>query len=527
MIFKFKYGAAFVLILLLAGFFRLKDPDSRPMHTDESVNAIKFGRLLEEGFYRYDPFEYHGPALNYLTLIPAWLSGKNRLTEVTEATLRLVPALCGLGLILILPLYFPGMNRKTLFFTALFTAISPVMVFYSRYYIMEIMLVFFTFGMMGAIYRFTRTARTGWLVVGGVFLGLMHATKETFIISLAVMIFSLSILVVIDRNFLRQSKLLISSVNRYQTALFIVIALGTSILFFSSFFSNWQGTTDSITTYLTYFERAGQQDKHEHPWYYYLNILGWYPGPRRVVWTELFILILAVTGISGLMLNSKNRNSLPVFLALFSILLFLIYSIIPYKTPWNILTAYTGLIFMAGYGLDFLLEKLKKAWTGILLVFLIGFGFTHLIVQSYLVNFAYEAHPSNPYVYGHTSKDIYRFVNRIERVAEVHPAGKDMYIEVISPGGDYWPLPWYLRKYKNTGWWTAVDMNVPAASLIIASPEVEEKLMEKLYEKPPPGKRDLYMPLIREYTELRPGIEIRGYLRKDIWDRYFPLIKEE
>jgi len=42
----------------------------RPMHGDETVHAIKFGELLEQGSYKYNPIEFHGPTLNYLSLIP-------------------------------------------------------------------------------------------------------------------------------------------------------------------------------------------------------------------------------------------------------------------------------------------------------------------------------------------------------------------------------------------------------------------------------------------------------------------------
>ena len=54
--------------------FRLSP--SRPMHADEAVHADKFGTLLEGGGYAYDPSEYHGPTLYYLTLFPAWLRGE-------------------------------------------------------------------------------------------------------------------------------------------------------------------------------------------------------------------------------------------------------------------------------------------------------------------------------------------------------------------------------------------------------------------------------------------------------------------
>ena len=63
-------------------------------------------------------------------------------------------------------------------------------------------------------------------------------------------------------------------------------------------------------------------------------------------------------------------------------------------------------------------------------------------------------------------------------------------------------------------------MEVPAAPLIIAKPDVEPALLRKLYEVPPPGERDLYVPLLDSYAELRPTVEIRGYVVKSLWDRY-------
>jgi predicted membrane-bound mannosyltransferase len=63
----------------------------RPMHVDEAVHADKFRDLLENGRYVYNPHEYHGPTLNYATLVPALLSGAGTYVQVTESTLRIVP----------------------------------------------------------------------------------------------------------------------------------------------------------------------------------------------------------------------------------------------------------------------------------------------------------------------------------------------------------------------------------------------------------------------------------------------------
>ncbi len=40
------------------------------MHNDEGVNAMKFRALYVNNNYKYDPNEFHGPTLPYLTLPP-------------------------------------------------------------------------------------------------------------------------------------------------------------------------------------------------------------------------------------------------------------------------------------------------------------------------------------------------------------------------------------------------------------------------------------------------------------------------
>src|SRR5947207_10053647 len=86
--------------------------NERPMHNDEAVNAIKFGQLWEHGSYKYDPDEHHGPTLYYATLAYARLKHPKDLEHVTEADLRLVTVVFGIGLILLLPLVRDGLGRN-------------------------------------------------------------------------------------------------------------------------------------------------------------------------------------------------------------------------------------------------------------------------------------------------------------------------------------------------------------------------------------------------------------------------------
>ena len=82
-----------------AAVLRLVDLGNRPMHCDEAVHADKFRLLLEHNEYKYDPYEFHGPTLNYLTWPIAWWSGASRLAKVDETHLRLVPAVFGILLV--------------------------------------------------------------------------------------------------------------------------------------------------------------------------------------------------------------------------------------------------------------------------------------------------------------------------------------------------------------------------------------------------------------------------------------------
>ncbi|MHC4679568.1 MAG: glycosyltransferase family 39 protein [Planctomycetota bacterium] len=166
-----------VLVLaatILALALRLPRLQQRPMHGDEAVHAIKFGKLLEEGVYTYDPDEYHGPTLNYLTLIPAWLTGAANLTQVSEFTLRIVPVFFGVCLVLLLLLVARPLGTGATVYAAVLTAVSPAMVFYSRYYIQEVLLVCFTFGAIASGCRYARNRSMAWALLTGVFLGLMH-----------------------------------------------------------------------------------------------------------------------------------------------------------------------------------------------------------------------------------------------------------------------------------------------------------------------------------------------------------------
>ena len=513
---------------------RLPRLEQRPMHGDEAVHAIKFGELLEEGVYEYNPDEYHGPTLNYLTLIQDGLTGAENLMQVSEFTLRIVPVFFGVCLVLLLLLMINSLGKGAAVYAGVLTAISPAMVFYSRYYIQEMLLVCFTFGAIVSGYRYTQKKNIAWALLTGAFLGLTYATKETCIIVFGSLFLAVLITILTDR---RKSSLANAAKAVKPSHLIAGLAAGViiSALFFSSFFSNPGGILDSIRTYATYFNRAGGGNLHLHPWHYYLKMLIYSRYGGGPIWTEAIIVFLAAVGFIAAMLR-KGPASVNIqllrFIAFYTLILTVIYSAIPYKTPWCVLGFLHGMILLAGVGAVVLVRLLPNVLPRLIILCLLFDTSAHLTWQAYRCNYRYYADSRNPYVYAHPTTDVFTVVQRVEEMARAmekmnqeNPDKVKMHIQVICPGKDYWPLPWYFRRFEKgiIDWWDQADVNTPSAPLIIASPEVEAALTNKLYNLTPTKDRQMYLFLFDKpyYMWLRPKIKLLGFVRTDVWNYFY------
>jgi uncharacterized protein (TIGR03663 family) len=514
-----------VLILaaaIIALAARMPRLGQRPMHGDEAVHAEKFRLLLEEGFYRYEPNEYHGPTLNYLTLVPAKISGASRLTQVTEFTLRIVPVFFGVLLVLLLLFMSDGLGSTAAVCAAVLTAISPAMVFYSRYYIQEMLLVCFAFGAITCGYRYTQNKNVAWAILTGVFAGLMHATKETCIIAFGAMLLAIWLTLLIRQR--KAGPTVAETIRAIKPSHFVVVvAVGAivSALFHSSFLSNPHGILDSFRTYGTYFDRASNNRLHEHPWHYYLKMLIYFRYADGPLWSEALIVLLSAVGVIAV-LTKKGLPAVNIhllrFIAFYTLTMTLLYSIIRYKTPWCMLGFLHGMILLAGVGAVALVRLVPNVLPRLIVLCLLLEASVHLGWQTYQCNYKYYADSRNPYVYAHPTTEVFTVAEQLEQYAQALEDGHDIPIQVICPGDDYWPLPWYLRSFTSVGWLSKVPDDV--APLIIASSTLEADLANKLYVQTPPQERQMYLYLFEEpyYIWLRPKVKLQGFVRKDLWE---------
>lgn len=493
-------------VLLVACLLRLLFPDLKPLHHDEGVNGQFLTTLFRTGYYHYDPANYHGPSLYYFGLITTTLNalffGKAGLSTFA---IRLVPAIFGIALAwLTLSLRSYLGNFGAVAASALL-AVSPGMVYFSRYFIHEIPFVFFTLALVICALRYRETARPRDLMLASTSAALMFATKETCIISFAVLLLAwlCTRTYLAIRNGKDAPALPVESgvkvtihnssagISRYRLpALAALLFVVISVLFFSSFFTNFpQGVYDSVRTFGIWAQTGEHTTQYRAPWFRYFNWL-----------TQEELPILALGGLGILVALWQARNRFAVFAAFWALGISAAYSLLPYKTPWLALNLVLPLAIMAGYALNQLFVGGDLRAASAVIVLLAGVGGS--LYQAIDLSFFRYDDDSIPYVYAHTSRQLLDLVQEIDKIAAHSPEGKNIGIAILSQ--EHWPLPWYLRDYPDAAF---IQHMAPASQpILIASTLQAEEVQKQL------GL--LYRPY-RAY-DLRPGNVLVLYLRRDI-----------
>jgi uncharacterized protein (TIGR03663 family) len=495
---------------------RLPRLAERVMHADEAVQAALARNLWQTGHYQYDPDEFHGPTLPYGTLVRLTLSRASTFAETDEATFRLVTALVGAATVLLVGLLADGLGRAAAVCAALLAAISPAMVFYSRYYIHETLLVFFTLAALACLWRWWQSGRLSWCLAGGAAVGLMQATKETAVLSFAAALGALVLVGLVRRYVSAGDEGDAPAPTRAAWHLLAAAAMAAVVaaLAYSSFLSNPRGPIDAVATYLPWLRRAGGESPHIHAWYFYLQRLFWWRPGDGSWWSELLIAALACGGFvaslwPGRRLLGDANRPLVGGLGAYAVLLMLIYTVIPYKTPWCLLQFLLPMTLVAGVGAVALVRAARwlplRIAAGALIVAAAG----QLGWQSYRASFAFPADVRNPYVYGHALPDMIRLGRDVEQLRQAMPQPTTPPVIVVWGDAYYWPIPWYLRGFDRVGYWTHMPDDA-AAGIVIAHPQFDDALTERLEATH----------LMTGYYGVRPGVLAMLWVRMDIWEAH-------
>ncbi len=153
----------------------------------------------------------------------------------------------------------------------------------------------------------------------------------------------------------------------------------------------------------------------------------------------------------------------------------LAYSLIPYKTPWLMLSFTVPMAIAGGHAVQLAYDWSRRAKVlRALTVGMLGFALAACVYQTAVLNFLEYDNDQYPYVYAHTRREYVQMMREVERLSERAGTGKKTAIAIATP--DYWPMPWYLR--DNSG--VAYDQNVLPSYDANKTPIVIGKDDEKL-----------------------------------------------
>jgi uncharacterized protein (TIGR03663 family) len=457
----FTFERIFLLILILAFLLRFLLLDLKLLHHDEAIHSWFSYELLTRGAWQYDP-SYHGPFLYFVT------AGMFALVGPSDFAARLLPSLFGFMLIpLVYCIYRIGyLDRNQTLAAALLIAISPDMVYFSRFLRHDIFMLFFTMLLLVAVLYWFERGQTRFAVLAAVAAAGALSCKEEM--PVIILVFA-----VVFAFAAWKGRFTLPPDWRTDLLLFIVLVAGIMSVLYSAFFFHpetligqnftmslqgvhFEANTTGWYQAVVHWTAMHNQQRLGGPMYYYIPLFLLY---------ELPIFILALIGTVQFMTAGlhpvrfaqrvknwirERRFALPTselaavslqqlrdgqardakseeffrFCIVWMIAMMAFYAYVGEKVPWLIIAQLLPMCFVATYKLNW--QKTAFALAGCIF----------LIVMTWHVAFV-PVDINEPIVQVQNSEEMREVMGLMDNSSLVVIASKD-----------YWPLPWYYRGSK-------------------------------------------------------------------------------
>ncbi len=520
-----KYKTSGFLILLFALLIRLFDLGERVFHHDESIHASFTLKLLETGQYKYDP-AYHGPFLFHSTAVIFHFLGIN------DTTARLIPVFFGVAAILLLFLLKKELGERGVLWSAFLLSFSPSMVYFSRFFRNDMIIVFCTLA----------------TVIGGIrYLENLHSSKRypylilvTFSLAIAVSSKENAYLVILmfgayagiyflyrlysdwKKEKLGLKKTLFLKISAISPFLPEILISGTLfvfivMLFYTSLFRTPETLFSIVERAFSHWMEMHRIERIGGPFYFYVPILLVYESP---------ILIFGIAGIVHFLKKQGKNASFFLFVSYWAIASLLLYSYLQEKVPWLVVHIVLPFGILAGAYLGDFFSRMpgrrqenfsdagvissgtdKKFTSGmkysrahILIAGILIFTLIISLAQCISVNFYRSMDPDELMTYSQASPDIRELM---EKIGGFNQGPETLRIAVVDSENLYWPLPWYLRDYEKAAYYTEPPAKAEYDAIIVP-------VAYRMYDKIPKEKYASYN------FFLRPGKEFILYYNKKL-----------
>jgi uncharacterized protein (TIGR03663 family) len=476
------------LIIGLAAFLRFFLLGMKPPHFDEGINGWFVDQMVKNGFYKYDPTNYHGPLHFYVLFLSQTLFGRNLWA------LRLPVVLVSISCVWLTLKFEPFFGRTVTRLAALAMAVSPGFVFYGRYSIHEVWLLLFTMLFFYGLFGLWKLGTANYLWCAGMGLTGMILSKETYILHVGCA--AIAAVVCYFSNYFNElddSRPAAQTWNYVDLAVVIGTGIALIIFFYSGTFFHWDGVKGLYQAYKPWFKTGSQGHGHEKPWFYWLRLIA------RYEWPVLLGLIVCLFSI-------RFKQTALRYLAIYGVGTLMAYSIVKYKTPWCIISFVWPFLFIFGAAAaitPLIFKRVVYLISAVLLTGSLGYCIW--------LNYFRCSTDTEPYVYVQSYNDVFKFTDPILQLAHSDPRAYQLVGHIIRASP--YPLPWMLDDFGRVGYYEKDNLpdKVDGDFLLVQEDKiatVEPKLHDSYYTIPIK---------IRPYQDLS-----KAYFNAKIFKSFFP-----
>lgn len=436
----------FVLIVILAIFLRFYHLDERVFHHDEAAVGYFTYRLFKDGIYSYDP-SFHGPFMYYATSEIFKLCGDN------EYAARLLPALLGSTMLLLLIPLRRYIGEKGMVYSAFLIAFSPSFLYYSRFFREDIFISFFSLAMFISMVKYAENRNKLYLFFGAVSLAFLTALKENAYITMALIILFLFLVFIREQGYKHiQYRKLVMFLS--EVLFFMLVFLIVFSLFYTGKILDIHGMKLAIEKAIFHWYEMHRIQRISGPMYFYIPIMMLYELP------------IMIFGIAGIIYYKKN-NFIMTFIGYWALSNLIVYSYLQEKVPWLILNPLLPLAILAGsyLGITRMDSKLK-----VIVIIMI----TYFVYSSVFLNYYNYTNPAEPLI--QAAQPPQRFSELLNKIHEISSQYQNYSTQIqVADKGIETQFLWHLRHYNNIKWRVSIDSEFYAPLIVVHDTDGESE----------------------------------------------------
>ncbi len=429
------FAVAFLLRVLALG--------ARPYHHDESIHASASYNLAYQGLYKYDPV-YHGPVQYFAVAtslriqglflaVQRWMGNpESMLPGEGDAAARLPAALGGVALVALALLLRPRFGGPAAFVAGLLLAISPNVLYYSRFCREDVWSLVGTAGGFVFLDAWVRTNRLRDIAASALLFAVAFASKENFYVLGALMVPSVVAAWAEPGRGLdvwNRLRKLIDFLEAHEVAIGAAILLFVDVsLLAYTVFLNHPESGNPVVDAISYWWGQHKVERVSGPKTYYLP---------RILMYEFAIVVPALVLI---LRRWRSFSAVERFLAGWGVSSLAMYAYLGEKTPWLIVHQLLPFVPLAARAWVEAWEAMPRlrpaglAAGAVTAWYAISLSFLHPAISPNIPK-------AESVIYVQTCPEFLGLRDRIlayGRLGEVPAA--------IVTGEAGWPMTWYVRR---------------------------------------------------------------------------------